>query len=284
MSQEPRPHDHDIPEVPKDGTKAAQAYFRAASSDFGLFHFIIDVVLRGDYIAFVAKQALEGRDEYKKVEPSELATTEPGPRTKFLRKNRQVLLEMFLGRLVDNFQAYLVDLVRTVLHAKPAMLSTRQQTLTLEELLRYDRIEDLVHDIIERRVNALTYEGFLELQSWCAERGLEVQVLQADGDAVVELIATRNVIAHNRGLVDEKYMRAAPKVRFNLGEVRELKVDDLFDALALLHRVVAETDRLAAEKFQLSTVPLNPETKTATTIAVDDNPTTDDHGAASEST
>ncbi len=279
MSQEPQPRDHAILTLPKDGTKAAQRYFLATSSDFGLFHFIIDIVLKGDYMAFAAKEALEGRYDYKKVDPSKLATTEPGPRTKFLRKNSQAFLEMFLGRLVDNFQTYLVDLVRIVLHAKPAMLSTRQQTLTLEELLKYERIEDLVHDIIERRVNALTYEGFLELQSWCAERGLEVQALQADGDAVVELIATRNVIAHNRGLVDEKYMRTAPKVRFKLGEVRELEVDDLFDAMALLNRVVAETDRLAAEKFQLSTVPLNLEAKTSTRIATDDDLAIKDNAA-----
>lgn len=284
MSQEPRPHDHDIPAIPKDGTKAAQAYFRAAWADFRFFHFIIDIVLRGDYLAFVAKQALEGSDEYKKVEPRQLATTDPGPLTKFLRKNRQVLLEMFLARLVDNFQTYLVDLVRQVLHAKPAMLSTRQQTLTLEELLRYDRIEDLVHDIIERRVNALTYEGFVELQSWCAERGLEVQVLQADRDAVVELIATRNVIAHNRGLVDEKYMKTAPKARFSPGDVRTLEVDDLLGASALLHRVVAETDRLAAEKFQLSTIPLSPGPKTATSTSMGDKRAAEDHGSPSEPT
>jgi hypothetical protein len=255
MTEESNHHNHEVPVMPKTGTKAAQAYFRAASSDFGLFHFIIDTVLRGDYVSFVAKHALEGSDEYKKADPSQLATTAPGPLTKFLRKNRQVLLEMFMARLIDNFQVYLVDLVRLVLHAKPAMLSTRQQTLTLEELLKYDRIEELVHDIIERRVNALTYEGFLELQSWCGDRGLEIQVLPADRELVTELIATRNAITHNRGVVDEKYIRTVPSSSFSLGVTRNLQVDDLFSALATLHRVVAETDRLAAEKFQLPTVP-----------------------------
>lgn len=275
MNPELNRHDHDMPAPPKDGTKAAEAYFRSAWSDFGLFHFIIDVVLRGDYFAFVAKQALEGSEEYKNVEPAQLATTDPGPLTKFLREKRQVLLEMFLARLVDNFQTYLVDLVRAVLHSRPAMLSTRQQTLTLEELLKYDRIEELVHDIIERRVNALTYEGFGELQSWCAERGLQIQVPPPHSDAVIELIATRNVIAHNRGLVDEKYLRTVPTPRFNLGEVRKLEVGDLLGALALLHRIVSETDLLAAEKFQLPTGPLHPKPKVATSSPTDDRPPDD---------
>jgi len=272
VSQELHTHDNEMPTVPRDGTAAARTYFRAAASDLGLFHFLIDVVLRGDYNAFVANLALEGSDEYKTTDPSQLAKTDPGPMTKFLRKNRQALLEMFLARLVDNFQIYLVDLIRVVLHAKPAMLSTRQQTLTLEELLRYDRIEDLIHDIIEKRINALAYEGFGDLQAWCGERGIEIHVPKGHRDAVVELIATRNVIAHNRGLVDDKYVRAIRMSRFNSGEVRRLDVDDLFGALALLHRVVGETDRLAVEKFQLSTVPMNPEAGTATPVSTSDKP------------
>lgn len=164
------------------------------------------------------------------------------------------------------------------------MLSTRQQTFTLEELLKYDHIEDLVHDIVERRVNTLTCEGFIELQSWCAERGLEVKALQMDRDAVVELIATRNVIVQNRGLVDEKYIRTAPMTQFKPGEVRKLEVDDLFSALALLHRVVAETDRLAAERFQLTTVSLSPEFKTATSSSTGGMPDTKERGASTEAT
>lgn len=284
MSQEARPHDHHTPAVPEYGTTAAQAYFRAAWSDFGLFRFIIDVVLTGDYVTFVAKQALEGSKEYKNVEPSRLATTDPGRLTTFLRSKRQVLLEVFLARLVDNFQTYLVDLVRAVLHAKPAMLSTRQQTLTLEELLKYDRIEDLVHDVIERRVNALAYEGFNELQSWCAERGLEIQAAQKDRDAVVELIAARNVIAHNRSVVDEKYMRTTPTGRFSPGEVRKLEVDDFFGALTLLHRVVSETDHRAAEKFQLPTGPLHAAVKPAPSISEGEKALGDDHAPPGEPT
>lgn len=250
-----KPH-HDSTETawasfPSRGTEAAFTFFHAALSDFRLFHFIIDVVLKGDYIAFVAKAALEGDQSYKEVEPVDLAKTAPGPLIKVLRKNRQSLLEMFFVRLVDNFQNYLADLIRAVLHANPSMLRTRQQTLTLEELMGYERIEDLVHDIIERRVNSLTYEGFIELQTWCSERGLEIRVNETDRDAVVELIAVRNVITHNRGIVDERYLRTVPGSTFSLADVRELDTDDLAQAQILLSGVVTETDEHAALKFDL---------------------------------
>ena len=175
-------------------------------------------------------------------------------RQSLFARGLRVVLEMFLARVVDNFQTYVVDLVRAVLHAKPAMLSTRQQTLTLEELLSYDRIEDLVHDILERRINGLAYEGFIELQTWCAERGMEISVSQTDQVAVVEFFAIRNVIAHNRGVVDEKYVKATESKTFAIGTVRNVSVDDFFQAMSMFHRIVTETDRIAAEKFQLPKV------------------------------
>lgn len=248
-----------LPLPPVDGTVAAADYFNAARREFRFFHFIIDTVLSRDYVSFVARKALDGQDDYQSVTPTDLARTAPGPGTKFIRENRQLLLEMFVARLVDNFQKYLVDLVRTVLRAKPQMLSTKQQTVTLEEILKHSKLDDLVHDVIERRVNGLSYEGFGELQAWCAERGLDIRVSDADKPQLIELIATRNVIAHNRGCVDERYLKAVPHTSFVAGAVRAMEVDDLFEAMHLLHTVVGSTDEAAAQKFGLLRAAILPE-------------------------
>ena len=243
-----------IPRAPVRGTGAAETYFREAHADTRLFYFIIDTVLAGDWVAYVAGQALDGKEEFKGLDPAQLAKVNPGSRTRFLRRNRQALLEMFLSRLVDNFQKYLVDLIRTVLRSRPTMLSSSQHSLTLEELLQYTRIEDLVHDVIERKVNALSYEGFADLQAWCSDRGIPIQVSGENLDAVVELIATRNVIAHNRGVVDERYVRTVRSPRFQLGVSRAIEAKDLLEGLALLLRVVSETDEAAIHKFNLDSV------------------------------
>ncbi len=148
-----------------------------------LFHFIIDSALVGDYVAHIAKQALDAVDDPgseqpppKKPTPVDLAKTKPGPRTKALRNQRQQLLEMFFARGVDNFNRYVVDLVRSVLRKQPAILKTRQQSLTLDEILGHASIDDLVHSIIEARVNALSYEGFESLSAWCNDRGIPLKV------------------------------------------------------------------------------------------------------------
>jgi hypothetical protein len=74
------------------------------------------------------------------------------------------------------------------------MLRTRQQTITLDELLGYERIQDLVHDVIERKVNSLSYEGFAALQEWCTERGIEINVPASKKETVIEMIGLQNFI------------------------------------------------------------------------------------------
>jgi hypothetical protein len=248
---------------PTRGTNALNAYAHASMTDVRFFSFICDTVISSDYVAHVARQALDGV-ELKEKKPSELAQSAPGMRTQFLRQNSQALLEMFISRLVDNFQKYLVDLIREILRSKPTMLSTKLQTMTLEDVLKHDSIEGLVHDVIERRVNTLSYDGFADLQKWCSERGIQIKVAPSKRDAIVELISTRNIIAHNRGFVDERYLRSVKNTKFNVGDCRKLDVENLFDGLKLLNEVVFETDSNARRKFGLATVTVRPRRKAKT--------------------
>jgi hypothetical protein len=240
---------------PRSATPGAKDYFDASQRDMTLFHFVIDTVLVGDYVTHVAKLALEGGDiRNQDLTPAGLARKEPGPRTKALRNQRQLLLEMFVARSVDNFERYLVDLVRTVLQKQPAMLKSRQQSLTLEEILQHSTIDDLVFSIIEARVNSLSYEGFDSILQWCVDRGIPLEVPQGKRDDVVELIATRNLIAHSRCVIDERYARTVRGTTRTIGEVRRLEVEDLEKCMELLTSIVVATDKSAAKKFRVRRV------------------------------
>lgn len=245
---------------PARGTSALRAYASASITDLRFFGFICDTVVSSDYVAYIARQALDGVKP-KEKEPGELAKSAPGTRTIFLRQNSQALLEMFIARLVDNFQKYLVDLIREILRSKPTMLSTKLQTMTLEDVLKHDSIEGLVHDVIERRVNTLSYDGFADLEKWCADRGIQIKVMPSRRNSIVELISTRNIIAHNRGFVDERYLRSVRNAKFNVGDCRKLDVDDLFHGMKLLNEVVFETDSKARRKFGLASVEVRPRKK-----------------------
>jgi hypothetical protein len=250
-----------VPRLPQKMTEPAEGYFLASLQIFGLFNFVVNTVISGDYMTYIAKKALAGEEIEKEIDPAILASKEPGPRTFQLRKYRQELLQAIFSRIVDNFEVYLVDILREVLKQKPEILRSRQQNITLEYLLQFQKIEDLIQDIIERKVNSLSYKGFLDIKQWYEEKGIPLIVDKEHSQGVVEIIAMRNIIVHNRGRVDEKYLRAIPTSSIKIGELRELSVDYLFSTLSILNTIVSETDHEIAQKFDLVT---NFENKTFT--------------------
>lgn len=241
-----------IEKHPERGSTALLDYYWAVEADFRLFNLVIDSITSGDYVTRLAKDALDGRDDYRDLTPGELAETDPGPRTQALRESQQELLEMFLSRIVDNFQVYVVDLIRAVLHERPEILKSRQEQVSVEYALGFDSVDDLVHDLIETKVNNLTYKGFDDLQDWCSSRGIPLLVPDAQTDRIVSLVALRNLIVHNRCKVDTKYLKTVPDTDLEIGDVVRIAVDDFFQDLNLLNTIVNTTDVATCGKFGLS--------------------------------
>jgi hypothetical protein len=233
------------------GTSALLEYAWASACDFRMLHFVIDTTLAGDYAAHVLQQALDGKDDYKSRNPTSLARSEPGKRTQALRASRQELLEMFLNRAVDNFQVYLVDAIRVVLHKQPRVLADRKLELSLGYILKFDSIDALAKEIVEGKLQSLSYQGFGELEEWCTSKGIPLVLPEAARPQLVEYLALRNIIVHNRGRIDERYMKAVPNFRGTIGIKRTIDVDDLLQAFQVLDNVASMTDTAIADKFSL---------------------------------
>ena len=116
-------------------------------------------------------------------------------------------------------------------------------------ILQFDSIEALTRDIIEGKVATLSYEGFGKLEDWCQSKGIPLLVPQGKRDQVVELIATRNLVVHNRSVVDERFRKAVPCSKFLVGQERQIEVQDLEEATSLLDTIVRITDSAIAGKF-----------------------------------
>lgn len=251
-----QPADPAMPDPPPErGSQALLEYYWASRCELRLLNLLVDSVIAGDYVVRVIGGVLNKQTSVRKdLTPAALAEEDPGPRTIALRQSRQELLEMMLGRAVDNFQVYLVQVIRDVLHKKPAILSARKQELSLGYILQFDTIESLTLDIIEAKVNSLSYEGFGDIAEWCDDRGIPLVIPDGFRDQIVELIAARNLIVHNRGFVDARYKSVVPTTDFAIGSKRTIEIDDLFAAHQLLSRVVCLSDSAIAGKFHLPLV------------------------------
>lgn len=240
--------------LPEFGSKSALEYYWASRCDLRLLHFVTDTVLTGDFASQLLADALEGKPQDEQLNPIELAKKNPGPRTQSFRQSRQELVEMFLSRAVDNFQVYIVEILREVLHKQPRILSASKQEITLGYVLEFDSIESLSRSWVEGKVTSLSYDGFGDLESWCQAKGIPLIVPDGQRDTVVELIAIRNLIVHNRCVVDDRYLKAAKSVANRVGEIRKLEIEELIAARDILDSVVRVTDSAITGKFSLPLV------------------------------
>lgn len=156
--------------------------------------------------------------------PDELMKKKPGKNTLKLREHSQEFIEMIYSRIVDN---------------------------SIEQILKVDSIEALLKETIESKVSELSNKGFGNIEEWCLSRGIPLVVDKEDKTKIVECIAIRNIIVHNRCYVDEKYTKAVPDSKFMIGSLRELEVNDLYSMINILTRLVTETDHKSIAKFSL---------------------------------
>lgn len=266
MSQNP---ESETLKVDRASREAAE-YFKAVQAAVELLHLVLTTVIRLDFVSYRARRAIEQDDLAEETgempdddpneidDPVELMKVNPGPLTKVYRRSRQSLLQMLFARAVDNFETYLVSVIREALRKRPEILSkSTYPALTMEIILDHLTIDSLVHDLIESKVNDLSYRGFPDLTDWCQDRGIPLIVPLGKSDEVSELIATRNVIAHNRGIVDRKYLRSVKAPNFKLGDIRSFDNNTLLASISLLNRVVDATDKAIVTNFGLETVEVN---------------------------
>jgi hypothetical protein len=238
---------------PAKCTRSAGDYFSAGEKALNLFNFLVTRVVHADHVAHIAERALAS--EKWSANPEELLKADPGPNVTALREMRQEFLEFCFENAVNNFETYIVSILREVLRKRPEILRTREQNVTVEYVLQFQSIQELTNDLIEGKVNSLSYEGFKALQAWCTKRDIPLAVPEGMSDTIVELIATRNSIVHNRGLIDDKYLRTVKNSKCTNGAKREIEVKEFDRAVQILSRVVLATDQGVASKYGLECFP-----------------------------
>ncbi len=185
-------------------------------------------------------KVLEGQDSVSK----------PIKRSKIFQKNySQTMIEMIFSRLVDNFNKYLVDIIEEILLIKPEILSSSEQAISTEEVLKIGDYKNLIHYLIEKKIRSLSNKGLEDIKRWCDNKGIPFDVKQNAVPTIKEMMATRNIIVHNRCLIDKTYINIVGKTAFSEGEKREIKLSYLDKAYDSLTKVVFGTDSMVIKKY-----------------------------------
>lgn len=163
-----------------------------------------------------------------------------------------IAFEMALTRAADNYLTYLSELLALVFKTRPETLRSGEQ-VRLDFVLTHASMDELIDALAERRVERLSYAGLVALVEDVRER-LNFDLFDSDAelDAAVKVVETRNLIVHNRAVANRRFLSRVNDPGLELGERVVLEPADVGSAMHLLSNAVARTDRAAAEKWDIA--------------------------------
>lgn len=230
-------------------TNAGMAYFDSYRELRDFIVFVGGLAISADEGRLIlAKALVESEKDDKKRERLQEEIEEDSDRTvRQLREYGAVISESALTRGVDNFLTFVTELLAEVFRARPETLRSSEQ-VDVEFVLEHDSMESLIENLAERRVQRLAYSGVRDLDKYTRERlnfGLfhEDQLLTA-----IRIIEGRNLITHNRAVVNRVYLSRVRDSTLRVGD-RLVLGDEMYDDLIFLAQASADIDARAAAKW-----------------------------------
>ncbi|MGO9096220.1 MAG: hypothetical protein ACLQGV_13475 [Bryobacteraceae bacterium] len=167
----------------------------------------------------------------------------------------QYFCQMTFCRGVDSFLVYISDLLSTIFRTRPEILKSKE-TVTLDFLIEHLAAEDLILALVEKKVNALAYLGMKDVAEFFQKK-LALPLFTDSADLVKATIYVdiRNLITHNRGVVNRLFKQRQPAVPAELGTSIEFESDSQAgEMLGFLVHCARDLDTRAASKFSLPTI------------------------------
>lgn len=165
----------------------------------------------------------------------------------------EIACEMVIQRTADNFVKYLSDLLALLFTAHPQSLRSGEQE-TLDFILSFSNIEELISALAEKRVEKLAYLGMRDLADYFSRKlGFELFPSPEHKRETELLIELRNIIVHNRGRVSKIFKQRVADYPRAIGERADLDFSKTMRTRVLVENLALDIDHRAIAKWGLPT-------------------------------
>ena len=173
-----------------------------------------------------------------------------------LDSHQELIHEVVLTRVVDNFLCFITDFLALTYKAKPEMLKSSEQE-RLDFIFQHSDMDELRTAVAEKRVERLAYLGLRELADYIkGHMGFDLFPVPADLEKASLIVEFRNVIVHNRGHISAASARRFPSLKTQIGCRVKIPYDQLRELRQFLENAVLDIDIRAICKFSLEGAPL----------------------------
>lgn len=160
-------------------------------------------------------------------------------------------LRMTYVHLITLFEAALSDIIRAALLYRPQILKSKKM-ISYEDVLNKPDIGSLVAKIVDKEISDLTYGSIDELIEHLKNKlHIPIDLLPEEKEELNWCKAQRNLLVHNQGRVDAKFLRMRAIAKYSIGESIIVAESDWDDARYLLERIVLALESALIRKFKL---------------------------------
>jgi hypothetical protein len=175
-------------------------------------------------------------------------TSESQLADKAIRYVAEYLAEATFQQFVAIFENFFFDLLRLWLLAYPRSLADKE--LRFKDVLEAPDLESVALAVVDKELNEIAYQRPREWFAYLESRMRLGCPSAADIDRIGEATASRDVLAHNRGIANRIYEAKAGKAaRFTDGQRVEIPEAYHREMWELLGKLVADLSNAAATKF-----------------------------------
>lgn len=172
--------------------------------------------------------------------------------------HRPFVNQIMLSRAIESFDFYLTTILRDIFLSRPEMLKS-EGSIDVATIIETGNYEDLIWQIVERKVHDLSYKPLSELRKFIDSRtGLDIFPTQGVFELVIVASEVRNIIAHADCVANDlfKIRTKGITVPLEISDTGRIKIDDEWVRRTsyMLDAVVFRFDELASQKFKLRTL------------------------------
>jgi len=145
--------------------------------------------------------------------------------------------------LVSSVEWFVSQIIHKYYKENPKAISSSEKQLSLEDLSKFDSVEDARIYLIDKRVESVL-RG--DMKSWITflreKLNLSMGYLDPHMNQLIEVALRRNLLVHNGGIVNGIYLNSFPKElksEYNIGDKVTVSLEYLFENISRVERCFA---------------------------------------------
>ncbi len=168
----------------------------------------------------------------------------------FTRAYDEHFLQLIVQHQIALFESMFFDALRTVLIAQPIRLPSKRQVEYGVIVSAVDK-DQIISALVDRELNELKYKPVADWFAYVTKLVSDICISDQDLGQIAEAKATRDILVHNAGVVNETYQQKAGSfARGSLGETISVVGDYSRDTWQLLAKVLVRVIDGFLEAFE----------------------------------